>query len=194
MGWPGRQRRKFFFILGRLGIVAILVLAASEMETMKKGLHELCQLCCRKRKNQRWQRDIALWKRTNGRQNKCEMARANGVAATRGRVVASVTTPDLNKRKQMACSQLDPAHVTKHVPLLVCPFNSSSSFVLSQRADGVSNGTALWLGGQCLAIYLAHNLPRCNLHSKRPSVIELGSGIGFTACVLFDFHFCLYEN
>jgi len=77
-----------------------------------------------------------------------------------------------------------PAHLTKHIPLLVCPFNNSS-FALSQRADGVSNGTALWLGGQCLAMYLAHNLPRCHLASKRPSAIELGSGIGFTACVPF---------
>lgn len=34
-------------------------------------------------------------------------------------------------------------------------------------------------------MYLAHNLPRCNLDSKRPSAIELGSGIGFTACVPF---------
>jgi len=72
LGWPGRQRRKFLFLLG---IVAILVLAASEMETMKKCLHEVWQLYFRNEKYQRWQRDIALLKRTNGRQTQYKMAR-----------------------------------------------------------------------------------------------------------------------
>ena len=90
----------------------------------------------------------------------------------------------------MAYSQ--PAHATKHFPRLVCPF-ASSSFTLSQRADGVSNGTALWLSAQCLAMYLAHNLPRSlNANRRRPRALELGSGIGFTAwafcCTSCPFH------
>jgi hypothetical protein len=83
------------------------------------------------------------------------------------------------KQNQMACSQ--PAHATKHLPHLICPF-ASSSFSLAQLADGVSNGTALWLSAQCLAMYLAHNLPRSlNANQRRPRALELGSGIGFTA-------------
>ena len=82
----------------------------------------------------------------------------------------------------MACSH--PAHVTKHLPLLTYPF-VSSSFTLSQRSDGVANGTALWLSAQCLAFYLAHNLPKSL--NPTPRAIELGSGIGFTASVFFNF-------
>lgn len=40
--WPRGQRRKFFLLLG--ATVAILVLAASEMEAMEKGLHNGRQL------------------------------------------------------------------------------------------------------------------------------------------------------
>lgn len=75
-----------------------------------------------------------------------------------------------------------PAHATKHIPLLSYPF-ASSTFHLAQLNDGASNGTALWLGAQCLSIYLA------SIHHKltppsatRPRVVELGSGIGLTAC------------
>ena len=53
--------------------------------------------------------------------------------------------------------------------------------------NGVSNGTNLWLGGQALALFLAHNLPALQHVSHDPTrplrVIELGSGIGLTACV-----------
>ena len=72
-----------------------------------------------------------------------------------------------------------PAHKTKHIPLLQYPF-LSSTFSLSQLADGVSNGTALWLGGQCLAMYLAQMHTKFR-HSDPPRAIELGSGIGLTA-------------
>ncbi|KAF9483914.1 hypothetical protein BDN70DRAFT_798899 [Pholiota conissans] len=78
-----------------------------------------------------------------------------------------------------------PAHRTKHIPLLPCLFNNAR-FSLVQRADGVSNGTALWLGGQCLALFLAQahlKFARSALH-PRPRAIELGSGIGLTALAL----------
>lgn len=78
---------------------------------------------------------------------------------------------------------LSPAHRTKHIPVLTYPF-ASSTFHLAQLDNGVSNGTALWLGAQCLSLYLAQ------VHSKHkpsqsvipPRVVELGSGIGLTAC------------
>ncbi|KAG5653971.1 hypothetical protein H0H81_008839 [Sphagnurus paluster] len=68
---------------------------------------------------------------------------------------------------------LSPAHNTKHVALLPAPFHASS-FLLAQRDDGVSNGTALWLGAQCMAHFLA-TLP------VSARLVELGSGIGYTA-------------
>ncbi|KAF8894542.1 hypothetical protein BD779DRAFT_1501659 [Infundibulicybe gibba] len=46
-----------------------------------------------------------------------------------------------------------PAHHTKHIPLLPYPFRELT-FHLAQSDDGVSNGTALWLGAQCLSLYL----------------------------------------
>ncbi|KAF8969997.1 hypothetical protein BDZ97DRAFT_1915092 [Flammula alnicola] len=78
-----------------------------------------------------------------------------------------------------------PAHRTKHIPLLHYPF-ASSTFALSQLSDGVSNGTALWLGGQCLAMYLLqmHNKFKPPNSTHRPRAIELGSGIGLTALAL----------
>jgi len=67
-----------------------------------------------------------------------------------------------------------PAHCTKHISLL-----DHTDFVLEQRADGVSNGTALWLAGQVLAFYLQEH------HCTRPGrAIELGSGTGLTALTL----------
>ncbi|KAF8902055.1 putative methyltransferase-domain-containing protein [Gymnopilus junonius] len=78
-----------------------------------------------------------------------------------------------------------PAHFTKHISLLSYPF-LSSTFTLTQVNDGISNGTALWLGGQCLAMYLAqeqHKL-RPQGSSRPPRAIELGSGIGLTALAL----------
>lgn len=71
-----------------------------------------------------------------------------------------------------------PAHLTKHLSVLRYPI-ADTIIHLSQLDDGQSNGTALWLGAQCLSAFLAHNIP-ANL---RPKVVELGSGIGLTACV-----------
>ncbi|KAG6878702.1 hypothetical protein C0993_011517 [Termitomyces sp. T159_Od127] len=66
-----------------------------------------------------------------------------------------------------------PAHRTKHQPLLVWP-----PFRLAQSDDGAANGTALWLGAQCLAAYLA------SLPAAPGVLLELGSGIGLTALVM----------
>ncbi|KZT11232.1 uncharacterized protein LAESUDRAFT_642221, partial [Laetiporus sulphureus 93-53] len=49
--------------------------------------------------------------------------------------------------------------------------------------DGSTNGTALWLGAQCLSMYLLDILrakPRAD--GQRRRAIELGSGIGLSAC------------
>lgn len=73
-----------------------------------------------------------------------------------------------------------PAHHTKDQIILKYPFQSAT-FSLAQRADGVRNGTALWLGGQCLAFYLAQNQSKFIKNGAR--AIELGSGIGMTAYV-----------
>ena len=79
-----------------------------------------------------------------------------------------------------------PAHETKHIPELEYPF-LASSFRLAQLDNGVSNGTALWLGAQCLSIYLAHLYGTKHRaptqQARRPRVIELGSGIGLSAYV-----------
>lgn len=71
-----------------------------------------------------------------------------------------------------------PAHLTKHLSTLTYPI-ADRLFLLSQLDDGQSNGTALWLGAQCLSAFLAHNIPP----GSRPRVVELGSGIGLTAYV-----------
>ncbi|PPQ70957.1 hypothetical protein CVT24_009957 [Panaeolus cyanescens] len=78
-----------------------------------------------------------------------------------------------------------PAHHTKHIKNLIYSFNNSS-FILSQQDNGISNGTALWLGGQCLTYYLAAFWDKSN-QSTRPKAIELGSGIGLTALALNSF-------
>ncbi|KAG6854628.1 hypothetical protein C0991_004230 [Blastosporella zonata] len=70
-----------------------------------------------------------------------------------------------------------PAHHTKHLPVLVCP-TPRATFHLTQSDDGISNGTALWLGAQCLSAYLA------TLNRPPGSLVELGSGIGLTALVM----------
>ncbi|CAE6418560.1 unnamed protein product [Rhizoctonia solani] len=75
---------------------------------------------------------------------------------------------------------LEPAHNTKHLPFLHIPFREHL-FVLAQADDGASNGTALWLSGQVLAAYVASLPPPAK---NAAHVIELGSGIGFTALVL----------
>ncbi|KAF9005572.1 hypothetical protein BDQ17DRAFT_1353395 [Cyathus striatus] len=79
-----------------------------------------------------------------------------------------------------------PAHSTKHLPLLRHPF-PPSLFHLAQHDNGIQNGTALWLGAQCLALYLAQAHSSFNHHKSStsfPTALELGSGIGFTALAL----------
>ncbi|KII89216.1 hypothetical protein PLICRDRAFT_40849 [Plicaturopsis crispa FD-325 SS-3] len=75
-----------------------------------------------------------------------------------------------------------PAFQTKHIHLLEYPF-LNHSFLLAQQDDGGSNGTALWLGAQCLSLYLADVLRkhRATPSSPRPRLVELGSGIGLSA-------------
>ncbi|KAJ6596833.1 hypothetical protein DFH09DRAFT_1132850, partial [Mycena vulgaris] len=72
-----------------------------------------------------------------------------------------------------------PASTTKHAKLLVCPF-ASTVFQLAQSDDGVSNGTALWLGAQCLSAYLAYS----GVVKQGMRAIELGGGIGLTSLCL----------
>jgi len=78
-----------------------------------------------------------------------------------------------------------PAHRTKHLPALPLPLPTiNASLLLSQSADGRSNGTALWLGAQCLSFYLvASQKTHLSCDSARPKAIELGTGIGLTAYV-----------
>ncbi|KAG1768361.1 hypothetical protein EDD22DRAFT_1002118 [Suillus occidentalis] len=93
---------------------------------------------------------------------------------------------------------IQPAHHTKHLPVLAYPFNNVA-FHLVQRDDGISNGTALWLGAQVLSVYLSAEFKGKSrktietgmdnstlvLHdTERPKVVELGSGIGLTALAL----------
>jgi hypothetical protein len=81
-------------------------------------------------------------------------------------------------------SDTPPAHHTKHLPVLGYLFNDIA-FHLVQRDDGISNGTALWLGAQVLSIFLAAQFKGKfrNTTMVRPKAVELGSGIGLMACV-----------
>ncbi|KIJ44022.1 hypothetical protein M422DRAFT_168748 [Sphaerobolus stellatus SS14] len=80
---------------------------------------------------------------------------------------------------------MQPAHFTKHVPLLQLPF-LESQFSLTQLDNGKHNGTAVWLGGQTLALSLPFLLAtKAKSKGDRPKrAIELGSGTGFTALAL----------
>ena len=75
-------------------------------------------------------------------------------------------------------SMLEPAHFTKHNPLLSVALHSSS-FSIAQLDDGKQNGTAVWLSGQVLALAL----PALLSDKRKGRLIELGSGTGFAACV-----------
>ncbi|EIW85023.1 hypothetical protein CONPUDRAFT_48316 [Coniophora puteana RWD-64-598 SS2] len=81
-----------------------------------------------------------------------------------------------------------PAHHTKHLPVLAYPFRSSL-FHLAQLDDGHSNGTALWLGAQCLSLYLATlpSVTRAQPRAHPPRAVELGSGIGLLPLALASF-------
>ncbi|EIM90153.1 uncharacterized protein STEHIDRAFT_52185 [Stereum hirsutum FP-91666 SS1] len=74
-----------------------------------------------------------------------------------------------------------PAQHTKHLNSLHYPFHDND-FLLAQRDDGVSNGTALWLGGQLMAAFLSQTL--ATRRTPRLRAIELGAGIGLTSLVL----------
>lgn len=77
-----------------------------------------------------------------------------------------------------------PAHQTKHFHILRYPINHDLTLSLLQLDDGKANGTGLWLGAQCLSLFLANKLKRpLNSSVARPKVVELGSGIGLTAWV-----------
>ena len=64
-----------------------------------------------------------------------------------------------------------PAHLTKSEKVL-----TYSGYSLRQSDDGATNGTTLWLGGQILSAYLP------TLKTRPGKAIELGSGIGLSAC------------
>nr|GAT58735.1 predicted protein [Mycena chlorophos] len=69
-----------------------------------------------------------------------------------------------------------PASDTKNNAVLVL----SSGISLVQCDDGVANGTGLWIGAQVLTAFLVSS----GLVKSGLRVIELGSGIGFTAISL----------
>ncbi|EKM55540.1 uncharacterized protein PHACADRAFT_95303 [Phanerochaete carnosa HHB-10118-sp] len=84
-----------------------------------------------------------------------------------------------------------PAHKTKHLAVLEYLFKNSV-FRLAQLDDGNTNGTALWMGAQVLSAWLSCLLDnkyraRQTLSPKRPTVLELGSGIGLSALVASSF-------
>lgn len=60
-------------------------------------------------------------------------------------------------RFQPPTTMARPAHETKHISSLQYRFNEHT-FDLAQIDDGHSNGTALWLGAQCLSAFLADAL------------------------------------
>jgi protein N-lysine methyltransferase METTL21D len=81
-----------------------------------------------------------------------------------------------------------PAHHTKHVPVLDVRIGEHA-FRLSQSDKGDTNGTALWLGGQLLSVYLLSLHATGKLERKQSAdkgrlrAIELGSGIGLCGFV-----------
>ena len=118
-----------------------------------------------------------------------------------GHVTQSHTSPSEPHQRPPRClvvhaflrltMALRPAHETKHVPLLQYPFRSHI-FHLVQLDNGATNGTGLWLGAQCMSLYLSDLLKNKSSTStsgpfagakRRNRAIELGSGIGLSACV-----------
>ena len=60
-----------------------------------------------------------------------------------------------------------PAHETKHLDLLSYHY-FGHTFDLTQVSDGQSNGTALWLGAQCMSVFLVDALPSRKLSPPKP--------------------------
>ncbi|EIN07471.1 hypothetical protein PUNSTDRAFT_71007 [Punctularia strigosozonata HHB-11173 SS5] len=59
-----------------------------------------------------------------------------------------------------------PAHRTKHLPRITCAVGAVA-FELEQRDDGGdTTGSTLWLGAQCLALYLADDGPKPKLRPR----------------------------
>ena len=81
-----------------------------------------------------------------------------------------------------------PAHHTKHLNMLKYPIGHHMIVDLSQLDDGNTNGTGLWLGAQCLSLFLADSHKSLSRSTTRPKAVELGSGIGLTAYILLLSH------
>jgi predicted nicotinamide N-methyase len=74
-----------------------------------------------------------------------------------------------------------PAHQTKHLPVLYARVGPHT-FRLRQAANGDTNGSALWLGGQLLAAHLLE-LHATGKLARTHRAIELGAGIGLCGYV-----------
>ncbi|KAG8899072.1 hypothetical protein FRB99_006953 [Tulasnella sp. 403] len=111
------------------------------------------------------------------------------------KTLASKVMPRKSKSTGTYPSPL-PAHETKHHPQLTYPF-LDKTFSLKQLNDGQSNGTGLWLGSQCLSLYLSdieqsllksvkarRKVENTTTAERPPRAIELGSGIGLGALAL----------
>ncbi|KAG9001616.1 hypothetical protein FRB95_011418 [Tulasnella sp. JGI-2019a] len=101
--------------------------------------------------------------------------------------------------KHLITTSPRPAHETKQESNLRYPF-LSNAFQLNQLDNGQSNGTGLWLGAQCLSLYLwdinptlirstrarrKQNSSHGDVEPHRsPRAIELGSGVGLGALAL----------
>lgn len=114
----------------------------------------------------------------------------NKVSALKRSMTARFVQTSCIPRRNMPFVAL-PAHHTKHLKALEYPFNNTQ-FSLRQQDSGESNGTALWLGAQCLSLYLidvcSRRRPRralANINgARRPRAIELGAGIGLSGSVI----------
>lgn len=77
---------------------------------------------------------------------------------------------------------MQPASDTKHHSTLTVDFNHETRLHIQQDNREPSTANTLWIGGQVLAAYVQQFHP-CNKHAPSQRVIELGSGVGLTACV-----------
>lgn len=84
---------------------------------------------------------------------------------------------------------MQPASDTKHIPTLTVDFGYNTRLHIQQDDQDNHNrepstGNTLWIGGQVLAAYIQQFHP-CKTHAPPQRVIELGSGVGLTAYVMF---------